>query len=623
MPGIVGLVRNSGIAPRVDVSLDLLCHLPGYRRRVAQPASGVAIGQVWRADDDPSRDWHDEQGVSVYVAGAAFRPGPPAARVGAREIVADYLARDEIAPDAYDGTFTVVLVDSRRRTITVWGDRLGGLPVYYASVEGGVAFAPEAKALFPALGFAPAFDTRGVISFLACGYCMGRTTLFRGVNKLPPGGVLAVSTQSLEVTASRHFRMDFRPDAALEKRHDAEEAIRGALVQAHRQMMCDDDGRAEVLLSGGLDSRIILALLDEIGARPRTAVSWGIRADIAKSDARIAAEIASAYGVPFRFIRYDSDGFAANARDWCRISELANDNIGWYAEGAPVLASDYCTGAAFMATGDECFGVGGWVRNEEEVRDDVLPSHLPTKLTDIITPHLLPECVSIYDAEIDGVLADCRSDNLLDRKDFLYIHGRLVSFVYSLGYYKELAVGLRRPLTAACVLDVMQRVPARYRVYKNAYVSMMDRFYPKAAHFPMAIVDSLPDWDYDLRARPELRALVLELLADERLSIPVVGDILDADATRSLRDAFFAESVAPMRRIAVENTSLMSRLLPHRVKRGSHAFDTLRRRLGRSTKKRQRSPFHTLMAIAQLSMLEQEMQKWKAPGAVAGDRELV
>ncbi len=613
MPGIVGIVRTGGVTPDIAASLDLLCHLPGYQRREIRPAAGVVIGQVWRSGDRVSGDWQEREGVHAFVTGSVFRPGPPPARIGAAEIVADYLARDKITPDDYDGSFTIVLFDTRRDTISVCCDRLGGLPVYYASVEGGVAFSPEAKALFPALGMAPSFDSRGVVGFLACGYCMGTATLFRGVNKLQSGGVLTVSTRTLEIATSRYFRMVFEPDPAFEKRSVAETALRDALVESHRMMMSDDDGRAEVLLSGGLDSRLILAMLTEMGKPPRAAVGWGVRDDIPKSDANTASQIAGAFGVPFHFIRYDSDGFAANARDWCRISELANDNIGWYAEGAPVLISDYNRGAAFMATGDECFGFGGWVRSVEELPDEIFSGHLPPLVAGIIAPRRLSECGSIYEAEIAGVLADCANDNLIDRKDFIYIHGRLVSFVHALGYYKELAVPIRRPFTARCVLDVMQRVPTRYRIHKNLYVSMMARFYPNAARFPNANVDSLPDWEYDVRARPELRSLILGMLADERLSIPVLGDIIDADATRNLRDSFFGETATPMKRIPVDDTMILSRFLPYRIKRGSHAFDTLRRYMGRSSKKRQRGAFNTLMAIAQLSMLEQEMQKWIAP----------
>lgn len=621
MPGIVGVIRGGGATPGVGASLDLLCHLPGYRRRETSPEDGLAIGQVWRPGDDGSRDWHAENGVSAFVTGAVFRPGAAPARIGAREIAADYAAHGEITPDRYDGSFVVVLHDAGRKTIRVWGDRLGGLPVHYAATGEGIAFAPEAKALFPALGLSPAFDANGVLSFLACGYCMGERTLFRDVRRLEPGTVLTIATGTRAFSTSRYFKMVYRPERAFRRRIAAEDAIHAALVEAHRMMMCDDDGRAEVLLSGGVDSRSILAVLDGIGARPRAAVSWGIRDDIPKSDGAVAADIARSYGVPFRFIRYDTDAFTDVARDWCRISELANDNIGWYAEGAPLLVSDYSSGAAFMATGDECFGVGGWVRSVEEMREDVLPAQLPATLAEIIAPRRRQECASIYDGEIDAVLAPCDNDDLIDRKDFLYVHARLARMVYSLGYYKELAVELRRPLTASCVLDVMQRIPARYRVLKNGFVSMLERVYPAVLRYPKATVDSLPDWEYDVRAKPALKALLLEALADDRLSMPVVGDLLDRDAARALRDRYFGERARPMRREPLEDRSFLSRRVSDRVKRGSRAFDLLRRQMGRNTRKRQRSAFHTLMALAQLSLLEQEMQKWRSPGPTVGTGE--
>ena len=103
---------------------------------------------------------------------------------------------------------------------------------------------------------------------------------------------------------------------------------------------------------------------------PARTLGWGMTADIPKSDPYIAAELARRHGLGFDFVSYDSDNFLENANSWAYISELANDNIGWYAEGQSVLASDYRTKGDFVLTGDECFGGGSFVRSEEEVRSE-------------------------------------------------------------------------------------------------------------------------------------------------------------------------------------------------------------------------------------------------------------
>ena len=47
------------------------------------------------------------------------------------------------------------------------------------------------------------------------------------------------------------------------------------------------------------------------------------------------------------------------------------------------------------------------------------------------------------------------------------LYGRVARFIFSLGYYRELATEVRRPFLTRRVLDVIQRLPPRHRVNNN------------------------------------------------------------------------------------------------------------------------------------------------------------
>lgn len=176
------------------------------------------------------------------------------------------------------------------------------------------------------------------------------------------------------------------------------------------------DGGRDLLLSGGWDSRGILAFLHSIGRLPRTATAWGRTKAIPLSDPYIAERLAARYRVPFKFVAKDSDQLLPGASSWCYLSELANDNLGWFAEGATLLAQSYATRADCTLVGDEAWGWHGHPRTERDARAAVLPPTLGAQLTECIVPAQREECRARYEAEIERVLADCANDHPADRR---------------------------------------------------------------------------------------------------------------------------------------------------------------------------------------------------------------
>lgn len=614
MPGIIGFVRPGRAPDTLDGALDTLAHLNTYVSRTLPFGPDVDLGQSWRSAADAARGWYvdDEEQVAILVAGTVIEPLPSPRVIGPSDLFAAY--RDATLDIArYDGAFVIVVADLTRRSLTVHNDRLGALPVHYTTSGGVFCCAPEAKAVFAATGHTPSLSPEGVVGFVARGYNLARQTIFSDVHMLEPGSTINVSLDTAAADVRRVWKMRYRASNEYHRRKSAESALNEAIVAGHQTAVAGG-GTFDILLSGGLDSRGNLAALHRIGQLPREAFAWGLRADLEGSDPAIARTLAERFQIPFRFLSYDTDEFLANARQWCLTSELANDNIGWYAEGAPVLASSYQTGADFVITGDEPWGVGGYAGDASESRASVLPHKLPHAFAAILSDVSAERAAAFHDAEITSLTCQCDSEDWLDIKDFLYVHGRLARFVFSLGYYKELAVEVRRPFLAGAVLDVVQHLPGRHRVYKNAFVSTLRRFYPEVMDLPDSSVDSLPDWEFDIRSNAALRSTFLDLLESERATAGVLAGLVDPARLQALTAAYFGETATPMTRAPQKDTHPISRLLPGVVRRRSRGLDRLRRALGRGTLKRGRSTFDTLRAVALVAMLEQQLSGFGKPG---------
>jgi len=574
MPGIVGLVGTAD-AGRVTAALQKISYLETYDSTVFPISPTLTLGYVGRPSqrDFATSDDEEQSRLSVLVYGAVFRQHPRPHRVAATQILNDYRAgRFQGLRETYDGSFVIVVIDHGNQRLHVATDRVGTQPVYYRQAQGILVFGPEVKALMTALDSDAELTEAGLVNLLVTGYCPGDRTLFMDVHALEPGSLLTYDLSRHTMSRERYWKIVYEPMPSLRRRGVAAEALFESTRRAHELYLADEPDDFDLFLSGGLDSRGILGVLDRMGAMPSRALGWGMRDDIPGSDAWIAKRLAGEFQLDFSFLPYDTDHLAEIAGEWVYVSELVNDNIGRYGEGMGAVRNFYSTGADFTFVGDEAWGWHGYAGNEMEARAHVLPAALPSQLRSILRTDQVHRFESLYDESIGRIMQPCENTEATDRKDFLYLHGRVARFIFSLGYYREISSEMRRPFLSNGVLEVVRHLPKEYRVHKNLYVSMLKKFLPRTMKYPEMDVSSLPDWSYDLRHKEPLRNYFLELLDFPNLEDSPLGTMIDRTAFERLRDEYFSAQVRPVNRQASAKV---------RVKRAARQAVVTRPRLDR------------------------------------------
>jgi len=552
MPGIVGLVGTAD-SGRVSAALKKISYIDTYEATVFPILPTLTLGYVGRPSqrDYATSDGEEQSRLSVLVYGAVFRQHPRPHRVAASQILQDFRAgRFQALRDAYDGSFVIVIFDPANQRLHVAMDRVGTQPVYYRQWRGILTFGPEVKALMTAADSDAELSEAGLINLLATGYSPGDRTLFTDVHALEPGSLLTWDLSQQTLSRERYWKIVYDPTDSLGRRGVAAEALFESTRRAHELCLADDPHDYDLFLSGGLDSRGILGVLDQMGAMPKRALGWGMRDDIPGSDAWIAKQLAGEFRLDFSFLPYDTDQMTEIAAEWVYVSELVNDNIGRYGEGMGAVRQFYSTGADFTFIGDEAWGWRGHAGNETEARAHVLPSSLPPQLKSILRTDQVDRFESLYDDSIARIMQPCENTDATDRKDFLYLHGRVARFIFTLGYYREIASEMRRPFLSNGVLEVVRHLPREYRVHKNLYVSMLKKFLPRTMKYPEMDVPSLPDWSYDLRYKQPLRNYFLELLDFANLEDGPLGSMIDRTAFERVRDDFFSSPAQPVNRQA-------------------------------------------------------------------------
>lgn len=160
-----------------------------------------------------------------------------------------------------DGPFVLVYTDAD--TVLLATDKIGARPCYY-TVEDGLLFASELKAILTQIDD-PQVNHQAVSDMLLLGSMWGEKTLVNGIRALPPATVLEYSDGT--VSLERYWRCSF--DAAA----PSEQYIYKLIKEYERcvdQMASTMSGTVGVWLSGGLDSRAMIAALEKNAATEQT-----------------------------------------------------------------------------------------------------------------------------------------------------------------------------------------------------------------------------------------------------------------------------------------------------------------------------------------------------------------
>jgi len=207
---------------------------------------------------------------------------------------------DEAARRA-NGMFAFALWDREKKLLHLGRDRLGEKPLYYAWMGRHFLFGSELKALKAHPAFQAPIDSGVLALYMRHNYVPAPYCIFKGVAKLPPGCLLTVSPERPgETTPPRAYwsaRQACQSGAAVPFSGAAQEALarlEELLLEAVEMRMVADVPLG-AFLSGGIDSSIIVALMQARSTRPVKTFSIGFSED-AYNEAPFAKKVAAHLG---------------------------------------------------------------------------------------------------------------------------------------------------------------------------------------------------------------------------------------------------------------------------------------------------------------------------------------
>lgn len=180
-------------------------------------------------------------------------------------ILRAFLQWGERCVERLTGMFAFAIYDPRVRRLFVARDRIGIKPLYYSQQSGRFVFASNTAALLRAGGVDTRFDPVGLHHHLTLHAVVpAPRTLLKGIRKVPPAHYLWIEPDG-RVNAHRYWQLRARRPDPVPDEQDWLAQVHDALRESVRRRKIIADVPVGVLLSGGLDSSLLVALLSEAG----------------------------------------------------------------------------------------------------------------------------------------------------------------------------------------------------------------------------------------------------------------------------------------------------------------------------------------------------------------------
>jgi len=211
------------------------------------------------------------------------------------------------------GMFAFAIHERDSGRVVLARDRLGIKPLYLAETPGRLRFASTLPALLRAGDIDTSIDPVALHHYLTWHAVVpAPRTVLRGVRKLPPATVRVIEADGTS-TEQRYWTASYerRSEHANWSARDWEDAIEEALRLAVRRRLVADIP-VGVLLSGGLDSSLIVGLLAQEGQQDLATFSIGFEAAGGRKGDEFAYSdvIADHFGTDHHRIRVTSDELA-------------------------------------------------------------------------------------------------------------------------------------------------------------------------------------------------------------------------------------------------------------------------------------------------------------------------
>ena len=261
------------------------------------------------------------------------------------------------------GMFAFALWDRPRERLLLARDRFGIKPLYYTRDEGRLRFASNPQALLAAGGVDTAIDPVALHHQLTLHAVVpAPRTVLAGIRKVAPATVTTVDTAGATAT-HRYWHLEAHRPPRPRSGAEWMEAVHDALRRAVEKRLKVADVPVGVLLSGGLDSSLLVGLLAEAGVPDIRTFSIGFE-DVGQEEGSefvYSDQVVERFGTRHRKFRIPNHEVLERLPE--AVTQMAEPMVGQDAVAFYLLAERVAQDVKVVQSGqgaDEVFGGYFW-----------------------------------------------------------------------------------------------------------------------------------------------------------------------------------------------------------------------------------------------------------------------
>lgn len=410
---------------------------------------------------------------------------------------------------APDGTYALARWDSR--VLELVSDVCATRTLWYVLDDDAFLASTSQRALIALLG---GFELHpeAVASFLTTGALGSEASWDARIRRVPPDARVALDRESWRTTITE-TPVEFTYQSDDESAQVAR--LRAAIAATCGALNIDVD-RWVLALSGGSDSRTLLAFMLQNGLRPRC-VTWTTRASLRRplSDASLARVLARRHGVEHELLFLDPVDLETSITRFVVADEGRNDEIAGYLDGFALWRGLAQTGVQGVIRGDEWFGPRKRTRDAESRRrllGGAQPSDYPQR-------HLL-RSLGLPEVSWPERLRKSAGEDEIDYGSRLGYQGFVPIFLAGLSEPKARFMEIVNPLLSREVMAAVRALRPESRLFARAFASIVDGL---DRGVPYARSSSTPSLSR-LLTSPELADILVRELSSERIERLLPGD---------------------------------------------------------------------------------------------------
>lgn len=462
MPGIYGLAGDIEVKNGIENMQKSMFLYEHYLQDETFLEKQFAASKVQTGNIGGEKTFENEQ-YAVWIEGEAYN------LTKIRELfrteiksLAELIAKAEsdgflnACLNKLDGYFNAILYDKKLKKVKLISDRYGMRLLYWYHKDGVFAWGAEVKAILSLNEVDKELDQESYECFMDIGYLLGDKTWFKQIKLINPATIIEYDISTNSLSQGRYWKWSEIPKSCLTFDEAVDEAGKRFINAVSKRF--NPNERIGVALSGGLDSRAILAAITHLNPIYNGyAFTFGVNEC---DDIKIAKQVSAISG-------WQHDIFNFNSVDWLnsRIDKVWNTDgmmdlmhmhgsefLEEVSKNIKINLNGYC--------GDVLLG-GGFLQD--------LP--LNERVTAENAASFYGKYVRFADINNDFYDIDCVEPNLLMNRVRRFTNYGTVN---SLPFLDQ-----RKPFFDNDLIELIYSLPDEYRASNRLYSEMLRKFFPE------------------------------------------------------------------------------------------------------------------------------------------------